>query len=671
MKKINRIILLIFISFSFVFSADIDIEKQKKERELADRISSEIRRNFFDIRFLVNVEINLTEEEQEGEEQQDLMLPGVTGFQSSPTEKIKLNIANIVVKILAENKISSEDKNLIEEIAVNSGKLNKSRGDVIDIQLMNFPALKTRIEDDQNTQFERQLEFIRRGYMQLDSMRFDQQRTQVDELKKEADDLQRSLLFRDTVLAEENRTKLNRLQVQLDRADSLLKAEQDKRIANLESSIQNKGVDPLVWGLVGLSVILLMILLILLFALLSKKKREDVQQYQDYQQQIEQGQQAALPGTESSEQPQLLESTISEMNENTEYEKIKNNLITNIAGESSNVASTLKSLMLDTAQKNNLQIIVNQLGSILLPVLKEYFNVDELKTLQDISLEKSENSLQEKKDALSFLQTQLNIKRFENERQSKQNPFAFLEKLSEPQLYLLMKDETPGIIAIIISQLPSAVASSLIKGLPTSQQGEVAVELGKLKRMTSDTYISVAKKLSTKAAKIPVINNVQLQGSDLLLEIFDNLDETSEESIVDFIQTVNLDLYKEISSQRIGFGSLHLLEDKLLRQLVKDIDNEEMAIALKNASQEVVDKFYSVLPTKQRTMLEDKIAGIKKITPDEELKARRRITRMVRTYVKSGLGSLEGLQQAESVEPQIETTEEIITPTEEKTEENS
>lgn len=178
--------------------------------------------------------------------------------------------------------------------------------------------------------------------------------------------------------------------------------------------------------------------------------------------------------------------------------------------------------------------------------------------------------------------------------------------------------------------------------------------------MTSDAYVSVAKQLATKAATIPVINNVQMQGSDMLLDIFDNLDENTEESIIEFIKTVNLDLFKEISSQRVGFGALHLLDDKLLRQLIKDIENEEIAIALKNASEEVLEKFYSVLPTKQRTMLEDKIAGIKKVKPDEELKARRKITRMIRTYVKSGLGTLEGLQESQSTEEVI-NEEEIIT----------
>ena len=677
MIKLKNILILIVLTFSMLFSYDVEIEKQKKERELADRISSEIRKNFFDIRFLVNVEINLVIEDEENTETellpQDLGLPGVSNLPSQISQKQAINIANINVHILVENSINAEDKNLIEQIAKNSGKLNISRGDIIDIQLMTFPQISKK----QDTQLQDQLDFMERGYRRLDSLKSDQQKIVVDELRKQANEIQRLDSLRVAILSDANKAKLDYLQDRLARADSLIKNEQERRLENLESSLdkENKSVDPLVWGLIGLSVVLLLILLILLFAVLSKKKREENQMMYEYpqqmQQQIDQNQaQGALTSGGSGDQTSF-ENTYNEMKESAEFDKIKSNLITNFAGDSSSVSLLIKEMIADATQKDNLKIVVNQFGNVLIPVLKEYFSVDEIKIIQELSLEKNDKTIPEQKDVLEQLQTKLSLKRYAEERSAKKNPFAFLEKLSEPQLYLLMKDEQPGIIAIIISQLPSAIASSLLKGLPSASQGEVAVELGKLKRMTSDTYVSVAKKLATKAASIPVINNVQLQGSDMLLEIFDNLDESSEESIIEFIKTVNLDLYKEISSQRVGFGALHLLEDKMLRQLIKDIDNEEMAIALKNAPSEVLEKFYSILPTKQKTILEDKIAGIKKVSPDDELKARRRITRMIRTYVKSGMGSLEGLQQItqieETIEPEIETGE--ITETTEETKE--
>ena len=110
---------------------------------------------------------------------------------------------------------------------------------------------------------------------------------------------------------------------------------------------------------------------------------------------------------------------------------------------------------------------------------------------------------------------------------------------------------------------------------------------------------------------------------------------------------VNLDLYREITSQRVSFSAINQLDERLLRQIVKDISGDEMAIALKNAPKEISERFFSVLPSKSRIILEDRLTSMKSVSPDDELKARRRITRMVRTYMKSGGASLAAAPAAE------------------------
>jgi len=238
-------------------------------------------------------------------------------------------------------------------------------------------------------------------------------------------------------------------------------------------------------------------------------------------------------------------------------------------------------------------------------------------------------------EALSFFNNQIQLKQFALSNSETQNPFAFLEKMSEPQLYLLMKDEPPGIIAIILSQLNSAISGNLLRNLPTMHQGDIALELAKLQRLTSDAFITVARDIAAKAAKIPAINNVQVQGTDLLLDIFDNMDENSEHSISEFIKVMNLDLYKKLSAQRISFSSLDTLEEKHLRQLMRDISGEDMAIGLKNAPENIREKFYSVLPSKSKTILQEYINALEDVSSVDEQKIRRRITRLVREYLRT------------------------------------
>jgi flagellar motor switch protein FliG len=589
---------LIFFQASF-FSSGLELEKKKMERDLEDRITGEIQRYFPDLNFLVTAEVTLVDltPAKPTTDQRDLMLPGVSGFQAENPQaqtstQPQYGIESIVIRMLIDKNRSQEDKDLLQNIAFYTGRLNKVRGDRVDIQEMSFPP--------------------------------------------------------------------NALQVQREQ----LKAEQDKRIQELEQQKQDADQkakqqlqpqesfwNPTTIILLGLG----LLILILLIALLMRAKTRQQMELTAQSGNDRLAQQPLLNAAENSpSQPSTEE--MQEFSDGLEVSKIRSTLVATCAGESELTASVIRDMVADQTQKENLVVIISQLGNSVLQVMRDYFSIEEIKLLQEYTMSKPEKNASEIKDALIYFQNQLTIKRFSDARNSKKNPFAFLERLSEPQLYLLMKDEPPGIIAIILSQLTTPVASSMLKSLPSMQQGEVALELGKLRRLTSDTYVSVAKQLAAKAATIPVINNVQVQGTDLLLDIFDNLDETSENSIIEFIKVVNLDLFREITSQRVSFNAIAQLDDRMLRQLVKDISGDEIAIALKNAPPETSERILSVLPSKARQILEDRMASMRTVSPDDELKARRRITRMIRQYLKSGSAGLpttqEELGTAEATEQQ-------------------
>ncbi|HTY11364.1 MAG TPA: FliG C-terminal domain-containing protein [Bacteroidota bacterium] len=594
--RLTKIILLLaVVAQAKLFAVDLELEKKKMERDLEDRISMEIRRYFSDLNFLVTAEVTLvdlsTPAKSKGDNR-DFLLPGVSGFQAQPqtsdeVEKPQFGVESIVVKMLIDKNRTPEEKDLLTNIAFYTGKLNKVRGDRVDLQEMSFPASTLQIQREQQKA---------------------EQEKQIQQLEKE-------------------------------KQDAELRAGEKSSNDLTPAKPQDSFFNPTTLLLIALGVLLL----ILIVVLLSRGKKESSAEAM-----MQQSPQAEeLPAVSAQ---QAIADSNAEYQEAIEVDKVKSNLIVSCAGESDLTSHVIRDMIADANQKERLTVIIGQLGNNVLQVMRDHFSIEEMKALQALTLEKRESTPAEAREALTFFQNQLAVKRFSEAGNSKQNPFAFLEKLSEPQLYLLMKDEPPGIIAIILSQLTTPIASSMLKNLPSMQQGEVALELGKLRRLTSDTYVSVAKQLAAKAATIPVINNVQVQGTDLLLDIFDNIDESAESSIIEFIKVVNLDLYREITSQRVSFNAINQLDERVLRQIVKDISGDEIAIALKNAPHEISERFLSVLPSKSRIILEDRLNSMKAVSPDDELKARRRITRMVRQYIKAGGVQAASLETGEETE---------------------
>ncbi|MSQ45421.1 MAG: hypothetical protein EXR24_00355 [Ignavibacteria bacterium] len=649
--KLMSLFLITVLIVTNLFATDLEADKKKLERELEGRISNEIRKYFSDLKYLVTAEITFAEESAPQSEEQtdtrDIGLPGVQGFESSRTDATgivtvkKQTIENVLIKLLIEKNRAKEDKELLESIAFYTAKLDNGRGDRVEIQEMVFPEAKniSTKEDQQSSEALKKIAELEQEKKIIEEQIRVESVKRIEELEKTNKETQEKLSVEQQTKLDEYKKNIEELSTQLTETKS--KIEEERIKLQQQQQEARETFDPLIkWFLIIFLGLVIALLLINMFLTRLKNAQPKVEYLPQQGTEVQ-----ALTDGVQVKKGQSFEESVQEMSEGFELEKMRSKLVSACAGESNIASTVIKEMMLDSTQKDKLAIVTEQLGGSMLKVMKDYFTIDEVKKIQEITLEPLNKTADDKKQALQYFETQILVKRFAESRNKTQNPFVFLERLTESQLYMLMKEETPGIIAIILSQLSTPVASQMLKNLPSMQQGEVALELGKLTRMDAETYKSVAGQLATKASEIPVINNVQVQGSDMLLDIFDNLDEQSEETITDFIKTINLDLYREISSQRVAFQAIGKLDDRLLRQLARDVSGEELSTALKNAPPELAERIFSLLPAKARTLLEDRMATLKSVAPEDELKARRRITRMIRTYVKSGIGTLAAVQQ--------------------------
>ena len=574
-----------------------DLESQKNivETEIEARISNEIRKYYPELKFLLNAEASITEElpAEDERDARDLMLPGVKGFESPKSQtKPTYVLDKIVVRLLVDKygtKSDGELLRLLENIAFYAGKLNRTRGDRVELLEMAFPEVMSKLQQQ----------------MALQPTPATTEEKKPDEAKNE-------------VKKEEPQAQQQPSVIYVD--SSKQTAQEPMESASLFSPM-------------NILFLILFLFLVVMVVMLMRKNKMDTMRFQQQLDDVSRRQEIKAPDPKE-EIMMMLPENIQRANEVADSEKLKSNIVTTSVGRPDLLTAVVRDMMTDEQQKAKLQTALSQFGPSLLNMARENITQDDYKVLHQLVVEAPTKNVSETLEALTYFQNQLQIKQFTVSKKENQNPFAFLEKMSEPQLYLLMKDEPAGIVAIILSQLNASQSGSLMRNLPSMQQGEVALELAKLQRLTSDTYLSVARELATKASKIPAVNNVQMAGTDLLLDIFDNLDEGAEHQISEFIKVMNVELYRDLASQRVSFAALDTLDERVLRQIMRDIPGEEMALALKNAPEHIRDRFLSVLPSKAKTILQEHIDGMESVSPADEQKIRRRITRLVREYLR-------------------------------------
>ena len=145
-KIVTLLSILSFVGAAHLFASDVEKEKMKVEKELENVISNEIRKYYSDLKFLIAADATLSEiAGAETPDERDIMLPGVKGFQADRKEnaaKPQYAVDGISIKILVDKNGTHEDKELlrlIENIAFYVGKLNRERGDKVELQEFAFP----------------------------------------------------------------------------------------------------------------------------------------------------------------------------------------------------------------------------------------------------------------------------------------------------------------------------------------------------------------------------------------------------------------------------------------------------------------------------------------------------------------------------------------------------
>ncbi len=578
-KSLCFLCAVLAVLFQTAFSST-DVEKKKLtiESECEWRVSNEIRKYYPSMKYLISADATVLEEypaEDTEKPTRDLMLPGVKGFETNvEKENVRISVEKIEVQLLADKYFTKSDPELLrllENIVYYSGKLSRSRGDKVTITEMSFPS-STPVPP-----------------------------VNVDSVTQAHKELTRSKLPAvDTT--NENNSGMG--------ADLSL------------MNIKYIGALFLVGG-IAIGVLLLV----------RRSKLDEVRYQQKVTELDNERQQNEIKNAEPNVMLMLPEN-IQRANQKAELEKKKSEIITTAVGRPDVIIEVIREMLRDPQKQAQAQTVLSSLGQSIIAIVREHVTETENHQLSKLIADAPQVENEMVNTALASFQNAIVMQKFTMANNEKRNPFAFLEKLSEPQLYLLMKDEPAGIVAMILSQVNPGIAGSLLRNLPSMQQGEVSMELVKLQRLTSDAYLSVARDLATKASKIPAINNVQVQGPELLMDIFDNMDESNEHSIFEYIKVMNVDLYREISSQRVAFTSIDSFDDKIIRQIMKDVPGEEMALALKNAPEKIIEKFLSVLPSKAKTILNEHIANLDSVSLEEEQKVRRKITRLVRNYLR-------------------------------------
>ena len=209
-------------------------------------------------------------------------------------------------------------------------------------------------------------------------------------------------------------------------------------------------------------------------------------------------------------------------------------------------------------------------------------------------------------------------------------PFEFIRKTDASQLLNFIQDEHPQTIALILSYLSSAQASAIISALGPDKQADVAKRIAQMDRTSPDVIKSVEKVLERKLASLVNQDYTIVGGVDSIVEILNTVDRGTEKHIMETLEIEDPELADEIRRKMFVFEDILSLDDKSIQRVLREVDNNELAVALKGANDEVQNVIFNNLSKRLASMIREDMEYMGPIRLKDVEEAQQKIVNIIR-----------------------------------------
>ena len=209
-------------------------------------------------------------------------------------------------------------------------------------------------------------------------------------------------------------------------------------------------------------------------------------------------------------------------------------------------------------------------------------------------------------------------------------PFEFVRKTDATQLLNFIQDEHPQTIALILSYLSSSQAALIISALPPDRQSDVAKRIAVMDRTSPDVIKEVEKVLESKLASLINQDYTIIGGVDAVVDILNTVDRGTEKHIMETLEIEEPELADEIRKKMFVFEDILLLEDRAIQRVLREVDNNDLAVALKNANEQVQTAIFNNLSKRLAVMIKEDMDFMGPVRMKDVEEAQQKIVNIIR-----------------------------------------
>ena len=216
-------------------------------------------------------------------------------------------------------------------------------------------------------------------------------------------------------------------------------------------------------------------------------------------------------------------------------------------------------------------------------------------------------------------------------------PFDFVRRADSAQVFNFIQNEHPQTIALVLSYLDTNRAALILGSLPRDMQAQVIKRIAKMGIVSPDYIREAERVLERKFGNVGYTANVAVGGLDTIVDILNSVDRGTETFILSSIEQEDPDLAEEIHNKLFVFEDLIKLTDLSLQKVLKEVDNDVLTIALKNASEQINAKIFKNISKRLQETIDENMKFMGPVRVRDVEAAQQKIVNVVRRLEDAGV----------------------------------
>lgn len=219
---------------------------------------------------------------------------------------------------------------------------------------------------------------------------------------------------------------------------------------------------------------------------------------------------------------------------------------------------------------------------------------------------------------------------------SKVKPFTFVRNADAKQLVNMISQEHPQTIAFILSYLDSDQAAMVLSELPQENQSDIARRIALMERTSPQIIKGVESVMKERLSTIFQQDFTTAGGVGTVVDILNNVDRGTEKLILEELEKEDAELAETIRQQMFIFEDVVNLDDSSIQRIIRDLDNNDIAMALKGASDEVKSRIFKNISKRAGEILKENMEFMGPVRLREVEESQQRVVAVIRRLDESG-----------------------------------